>query len=67
MGLSDAEVKERVRKVASKVRKVTQSMVTCDTENRDKLKRRCKEAGLLQGGSKAALLARLGWRKEKAE
>ena len=43
MGLSDAEVKERVRKVASKVRKVTQSMVICDTENRDKLKRRCKE------------------------
>ena len=31
------------------------------------LRRRCKEAGLLQGGRKGDLLARLGWRKKDAE
>ena len=43
MGLDEEEVKERFRTVASKVRKVTESMVTCDTKYRDKLKRRCME------------------------
>ena len=43
MGLSEEEVKERFLTVASKVRKVTESMVTCDTKHRDKLMRRCKE------------------------
>ena len=31
------------------------------------LRRRCKEAGLLQKGRKGDLLARLGWRKKDAE
>ena len=31
------------------------------------LRRRCKEAGLLQKGRKGDLLARLGWRKEGVE
>ena len=31
------------------------------------LRRRCKEAGLLQKGRKSDLLARLGWRKKDAE
>ena len=43
MGLNEEEVKERFQTVASKVRKVTESMVTCDTKHRDKLARRCKE------------------------
>jgi len=43
MGLSEEEVKERFSTVASKVRKVTESMVTCDKKHRDKLMRRCKE------------------------
>ena len=43
MGLNEEEVEERFRTVTSKVRKVTESMVTCDTKHRDKLERRCKE------------------------
>ena len=43
MGLSEEEVAERFRTVTSKVQKVTESMVTCDTKYRDKLERRCKE------------------------
>ena len=31
------------------------------------LRRKCKEAGLLQKGRKAELLARLGWREEDAK
>ena len=37
MGLSEEEVAERFRTVTSKVQKVTESMVTCDTKYRDKL------------------------------
>jgi len=51
------------RVVPKKQKQVTISPALTKRE----LKRRCKEAGLLQGGSKAALLARLGWRKEEAE
>ena len=43
MGLTEEEVEERLQTVTSKVRKVTESMVTCDTKHRDKLERRCKE------------------------
>ena len=52
-----------VRVVPKNQKQVTISPALTNQE----LRRKCKEAGLLQKGTKPELLARLGWRKEDAE